>query len=275
MSQSDSQVWFTLKDSGKTQVMSAQPPFRRLVTLNTGPITNHVTTVDNANGKFAYITVGGENVVKVYTRGAPPQLVATIPTGDLPHGIWGSGDGTRVYVGLENQDAVIGIDTLTNKVIATIPVGQQPQALVYVPGAVPTGHGTANLMPLGQASKAAHLDLIAPPGSTSGARATVSVNSLGPLDLLQAAVTGLKPGQMYTLWLIPSRTAPFGKKQALVTFKTNLAGAQVAQAVGPLRRVLSRRTQVTKRKTSSVFCWSLPQTVKRRNSSNFNLYACA
>jgi DNA-binding beta-propeller fold protein YncE len=27
---------------------------------------------------------------------------ATIPVGDLPHGIWPSGDGTRVYVGLEN-----------------------------------------------------------------------------------------------------------------------------------------------------------------------------
>ena len=107
--------------------------------------------MDNAKGKFAYVTVGGENVVKVYRRGKKPELVATIPTGDLPHGIWRSGDGTRVYVGLENQDAVAAIDTLTNTVLATIPVGQQPQALVYIPGAVPTGDGTANLMPLGEA----------------------------------------------------------------------------------------------------------------------------
>ena len=55
------QVWFTLKDSGRTQVMSARPPFQILATLDTGPITNHVTMVDNAHGHFAYVTVGGLN----------------------------------------------------------------------------------------------------------------------------------------------------------------------------------------------------------------------
>jgi YVTN family beta-propeller protein len=239
VSRDGTEVWFTLKDSGKTQVMSAQPPFRILATLDSGPITNHVTLVDNANGKFAYVSVGGENVVKVYRRGDEPELVATIPTGDLPHGIWGSGDGARVYVGLENQDAVAAIDTASNKILATIPIGQQPQALVYVPQAVPEGEGTTNLMPLGEAGRAAHLTLAAPEGSDNAAHATVSVNALGPLDLLQLAVSGMKPAQLYTLWLVTSRTAPFGRKEALVTFKTNAAGAQVAQAVGPLRQVLS------------------------------------
>jgi DNA-binding beta-propeller fold protein YncE len=46
------QVWFTLKDSGKTQVFDAQPPFALLKTLDTGPITNHVNIVRNANGTF-------------------------------------------------------------------------------------------------------------------------------------------------------------------------------------------------------------------------------
>jgi YVTN family beta-propeller protein len=234
------EVWFTLKDSGKTQVMSATEPFRILTTLETGPLTNHVTLIDNAEGKFAYVTVGAENVVKVFRRGEKPALIATISTGDLPHGIWGSGDGTRVYVGLENQDAVIAIDTHTNKVIATIQTGQQPQALVYVPDAVPQGDGTANLTPLGEAGNAAHLTLVAlPQNSQSAAHATVSVNSLGALDLLQMAVSGLKPGQSYKLWLVSSRTAPFGDKQELATFKTNIAGAQVVQAVGPLRQVLT------------------------------------
>lgn len=239
VSRDGTEVWFTLKDSGKTQVMSAQPPFQIRATLDTGPITNHVTLVENDAGKFAYISVGGENVVKVFRRGDKPELVATIPTGDLPHGIWGSGDGRRVYVGLENQDAVSAIDTSTNTIIATIPIGQQPNALVYVPDAVPNGDGTANLTPLGDAGKAAHLKLAPPQGNDSSARATVSVNSLGPLDLLQAAVSGLKPTASYTLWLVTSRTAPFGTKDALVTFKTNLAGAQVAQTIGPLRQVLT------------------------------------
>ncbi|MEO8352656.1 MAG: hypothetical protein ABI680_13040, partial [Chthoniobacteraceae bacterium] len=124
-------------------------------------------------------------------------------------------------------------------VLANIPIGQQPQALVYVPEAVPEGDGTANLIPLGETGKAAHLTLAAPEAGGT-ARATVSVNAVGPLDLLQAAVTGLKPGQNYTLWLVTSRTVPFGKKDALATFKTNIAGAQIVQAIGPLRQVLDR-----------------------------------
>ncbi|MFE4171903.1 DUF305 domain-containing protein [Streptomyces sp. NPDC056909] len=239
VSRDGTEVWFTLKDSGKTQVMSARPPFRILATLDTGPITNHVTLVDNAKGHFGYVTVGGENMVKVYRRGRTPTLVATIPTGDLPHGIWVSGDGTRVYVGLENQDAVAAVDTLRNRVIAMIPIGQQPQQLLYVPRAVPSGKGTDNLMPLGVAGLAGHLTLSAPKGSGGRGHATVSVNALGALDLLQVAATGLEPGKNYTLWLTENRTAPFGRKEALTMFTTNAAGAQVSQAIGLLREVLT------------------------------------
>jgi len=252
------EVWFTLKDSGKTQVMSAQPPFGIFATLDTGPITNHVTLVENSNGKFAYVTIGGENAVKVFRRGEKPELIATISTGDLPHGLWGSGDGTRVYVGLENQDAVIAIDTLTNKIIATIPIGQQPQALVYVPEAVPTGDGTNNLAPLVDAGKAAHLTLAAPESNGSAAHATVSVNSLGPLDLLQMAVSGLKPGKMYRLWLATARTSPFGQKQELAVFKANLAGAQVVQTVGPFRQVLTSEREKTAELTQQRFLLVTP-----------------
>ena len=114
------QVWFTLKDIGKTMVFDAQPPFAVLKTIDTGPITNHVNFARNANGTFAYVTVGGLNEVKVFRTDDFSQ-VATIPVGKLPHGIWPSGDGTRIYVGLENADALAAIDTLTNKVIATSP----------------------------------------------------------------------------------------------------------------------------------------------------------
>jgi YVTN family beta-propeller protein len=258
VSRDGTEVWFTLKDSGETQVMSGQPPFHILATLDTGPITNHVTLVENANGKFAYVTVGGENAVKVYRRGEKPELVSTITTGDLPHGIWGSGDGTRVYVGLENQDAVIAIDTLANKILATIPIGQQPQALVYVPEAVPTGDGTSNLIPLADAGKAAHLTLIAPESSGSSAHATVSVNSLGPLDLLQMAVSGLKPGQMYRLWLVTARTPPYGRKEELAMFKTNLSGAQAVQTVGPFRQVLTSEGEKTAEGTQQRFLLVTP-----------------
>ena len=88
------QVWFTLKDIGKTQVFDARPPFNALKTIDTGPITNHVNFARNAKGTFAYVTVGGLNEVKVFRTDDFSQ-VATIPVGNLPHGVWPSGDGTR------------------------------------------------------------------------------------------------------------------------------------------------------------------------------------
>src|ERR1700758_5315990 len=59
------QVWFTLKDVGETQAFNVQPPFQLLKTIDTGPITNHVNFAHNANGAFAYVTIGGLNQVKV------------------------------------------------------------------------------------------------------------------------------------------------------------------------------------------------------------------
>ncbi|MGY3075219.1 YVTN family beta-propeller protein [Bradyrhizobium sp. LM6.10] len=109
------QVWFTLKDIGRTQVFNAKPPFNPIKTIDTGPITNHVNFAHTAKGTFAYVTIGGLNEVKVFRTDDFSQ-VATIPVGNLPHGIWPSGDGTRIYVGLENADALAAIDTATNSV---------------------------------------------------------------------------------------------------------------------------------------------------------------
>src|SRR2546429_843572 len=152
------QVWFTLKDVGKTMVFDARPPFSVLKSIDTGPITNHVNFVHNANGSFAYVTVGGLNEVKVFRTDDFSQ-VATIAVGKLPHGVWPSGDGSRVYVGLENADGIAAIDTATNQVIATSPIGQAPQAITYVPNAVPEGDGTQGLQPLDVAGRATHLVL--------------------------------------------------------------------------------------------------------------------
>lgn len=239
VSPENDEVWITLKDVGKVQVFRAKPPFEQIELLDTGPITNHVNFANNRNGKFAYLTIGGTNEVKAYRRGTKPELVATIPVGDLPHGIWPSGDGTRVYVALENGEHAVAIDTLSNKVIANIPIGQTTQALVYVPGAVPTGDGTSNLMPLGVAGEAVHIDLVPPSGTGSNARATVAVNSLGVIDLLQIAVAGLQPGQEYQLFLVDSATKPDATRVGLTKFTANPSGAATAQAIGPLRTVVA------------------------------------
>jgi YVTN family beta-propeller protein len=213
-----------------------------LKTLATGPITNHVKIVRNSSGTFAYVTVGGLNQVQVF-RTDDFSKVTTIPVGTLPHGAWNSGDGTRVYVGLENDDRLIAINTLTNQVVATIPIGQAPQAVIYVPDAVPSGAGTEGLQPLGVAGEAAHITLAAPGG---GEPTSVSLFDQGLIQVLQAAVTGLEPGKPYVLALARSRNGR-GPLEPLAAFTTNLAGAAVVDAIGPLRQVVRAGTEVERR----------------------------
>src|ERR1700758_209739 len=257
------QVWFTLKDTGKTQVFDGQPPFALLKTLDTGPITNHVNIARNANGMFAYVTIGGLNEIKVF-RTDNFEQVATIPVGKLPHGVWPSGDGTRVYVGLENEDKIAAIDTLKNEVIASSPIGQAPQALVYVPDAVPAasgainsamtrmmvvpeGLGTSNLQPLGVAGQSAQLWL-APQGAKKEEKAptSVSLSDQGLVQVLEAAVTGLEPGKPYLLALAtePSGT---GVLEPLQGFMTNPAGAAIVNAIGPIRQVVRGEEKIPRR----------------------------
>lgn len=229
------QVWFTLKDIGKTQVINAKPPFDTLALLDTGPITNHVNIVRNAQGQFAYVTIGGLSEVKVFTTSDHPELVATIPTGELPHGLWPSGDGTRIYVGLENGNGVAAIDTTSNKVISVISSGQAPQGMVYIPNAVPSGPGTENLSPIGTSGEAVHLTL-ASSGATR-AETTVTVNNQGLIDALEAGVTGLEPKKPYMLAFSDNADGS-GSLEPVAKFMTNPAGAQIVVAIGPLRKVV-------------------------------------
>jgi YVTN family beta-propeller protein len=236
VSPENDEVWITLKDVGKTQVFGAKPPFAQKALLDAGPITNHVNFANNPNGRFAYVTVGGSNEVKVFRRGgATPTLLATIPVGDLPHGLWPSGDGTRMYVALENGGAVAVIDTTSNKVVTTIPIGQTTQALVYVPDAVPDGAASDSLVPLGEAANTAHLHLVAGGTAFPMAQASVAVNSLGILDLLQIAVEGLASKTQYRVYLAESDRPSFGTLEPLAMFATNEAGGAIVQAVGPLK----------------------------------------
>ncbi|MGK3112092.1 YncE family protein [Candidatus Pantoea formicae] len=234
------QVWFTLKDTGKVQVFNARPPFNIIETLDTGPITNHVNIVENAKGSFAWVTVGGLNRVNVYRTDDFSQ-VASIPVGNLPHGLWPSGDGKRIYVGLENADALAAIDTATYKVVATIPIGQAPQAVTYVPGAVPQGDGMQGLQPLGIAGQAVHLQLKSV-GAAENAQAmtTVSLFEQGITQVLQASATGLEPKQPYLLAL-SSRADGSGELEPLTRFMTNPAGAAIVNAVGPIRQIVDAR----------------------------------
>ncbi|WP_448030261.1 YncE family protein [Bradyrhizobium liaoningense] len=240
------QVWFTLKDVGRTQVFNARPPFNAIKTIETGPITNHVNFAHTAKGTFAYVTVGGLNEVRVFRTDDFSQ-VATIPVGSLPHGVWPSGDGTRIYVGLENADALAAIDTATNKVIANVPIGQAPQAIVYVPNAAPDPNDRQNLQALGVAGQVAHLALVSK-GDAGGGKAPTSVSLFdqGLIQVLQASVTGLQPRQKYVLALADHGDGS-GPLQPLAAFMTNPAGSAIVNAVGPIRQIVDQSAAAARR----------------------------
>jgi YVTN family beta-propeller protein len=222
-------------------IFDAQPPFNVIRTIDTGPLTNHVNFARTAAGTFAYVTVGGLNTIKVF-RTDSFEEVAAIAVGQLPHGLWPSGDGSRIYVGIENGDVVAAIDTATNRIVAEIPVGQAPQAVVYVPNAVPDGDGTTGLQPLGVAAQATHLTL-GPVGASTASRGRTSVSLFdqGLTQVLQAAVAGLEPRKPYILGLA-ERADGSGPIEPLASFMTNPAGSAVVNAVGPIRQVVRDRT---------------------------------
>ncbi|KQR75885.1 YncE family protein [Rhizobium sp. Leaf341] len=222
-----SDVWLTHKDVGKVTRVDARTLEVKEV-IDSGPISNHLGfgTVDGET--LVYVTIGGENVVKVYKPGETTQLVATIPVGALPHGIWGSEDGSRIFVGLENGDKADVIDTAEQKVVAEIPIGQAPQALVFVPGAVPEGAGTENLMPLKAGPENLTLSLKAPEGA-DGSGMVVSRN-LGLVDAIDVSVAKLKPMTEYGMFFE-------GEDEPVVVLKTNDKGAGMASSIGPVRTI--------------------------------------
>ena len=63
---------------------------------------------------------------------------------------------------------------------------------------------------------------------------------------------------MYRLWLVTDRTPPYGGKNELAMFKTNLVGAQVVQTVGPFRQVLTSESEKTADVTQQRFLLVTP-----------------
>ncbi len=221
------EVWMTHKDVGKVTRIDTEKLEVKGV-IDTGFITNHLGFAKTSRGTLAYVTIGGENVVKVYTLDADPKLVATIPVGALPHGVWPSDDGSRMYVGLENGDGVDVIDTATDKVVARAPVGQAPQALVYVSNAVPAGEGTANLVPRVNMEP---INIALKPNGGE-AKGFVVARNLGLVDSLEVFLYKLKPQTVYNVYVGEQRTP-------VAAFKTNPMGMANGTAIGPLREVVS------------------------------------
>jgi YVTN family beta-propeller protein len=161
--------------------------------------------------------------------------------------VWPSGDGSRIYVGLENADALAAIGTATNTVIANIPIGQAPQAIAYVPNAAPNPDDRENLQPLGVAGQVAHLALAPKDGSEGGkAPTSISLFDQGLIQVLQASVTGLTPKQKYVLALADHADGS-GSLQPLAAFMTNPAGSAIVNATGPIRQIVDKSAKAERR----------------------------
>lgn len=215
------ELWMTHKDVGKVTRIDTRTLAVTGV-IDTGFITNHLAFATVKGQVLAYVTIGGENLVKVYTTGKEARLVARIPTGALPHGIWASDDSSRLYVGLENGDGVDVIDPASNRVVAHMPGGQAPQALVYLSHVAPAG-GAGNLVPrVNQDSTT--IALTAAPGESG--RGFIVARQLGVVDALEVALFKLKPDTPYSVWL---------DGQPAGALRTDAKGAANATMIGPVR----------------------------------------
>ncbi|MER5909243.1 hypothetical protein ABT124_01765 [Streptomyces sp. NPDC001982] len=144
--------------------------------------------------------MGGRNDTLVYRRssnGAPPVLVKTIHDhGYGSHGIWPSPDNTRIYVALQNSDAVDVIDTHTKSVIKTLRIGQSPMALVYVARGTPaTSTGNLGRQGLGMPTKNLPLRVL-----DSSGQGAVLIRALPGIDEVTIGAQGLPPNQHFTAY---------------------------------------------------------------------------
>jgi hypothetical protein len=121
-------------------------------------------------------------------------------------------------------------------VVATIPTGQSPQAIVYVPQAVPSGAGTDNLAPIGMSGEAVHVALVAV--GTSDVESSVAINNQGLIDLLEGAVAGVVPKQSYVLALAANADGS-GPLEPVARFTAGADGAAIPVSIGPFRRALA------------------------------------
>ena len=88
--------------------------------------------VVSPDGRFAYITNGGDDTVSVIDTSAQ-RVVATIPVGKFPHGLRISPDGKQAYVANLKGGTVSVIDTVSQKEVAQVPAGKGPAQVGFTP----------------------------------------------------------------------------------------------------------------------------------------------
>ncbi len=220
-------LWAGHKQAGTVSVIDLMSK-RVTQVLTTGPNTNHPIFVSGKGTSFVWLTVGGENLTKVYQRlPGRIKLVATVPSsGKEPHGIWPSPDNSTVYVVNEKSDSVDVISTATNSVVDTLRTGQEGQALVYVAGAVTSGTGVQHLRRQGLGLRVQNTQAVV---EQSPGTAAVTVRQVAGTDMVQVEAKGLTPKTTYTAY-----GRRDGKLVPLLSFRSNEKGG-VPQALAFVR----------------------------------------
>ncbi|MGL6226854.1 MAG: beta-propeller fold lactonase family protein, partial [Thermoguttaceae bacterium] len=129
--------WVALshKDVGKVTIIDTATQ-EVVKVIPTGPITNHVTFCEKDGKLLMPVTVGGENCIKIFDPADDYKQIDVVKVGVLPHGLWASPDGKRLYVGLEYMDAVQPIDLEKMVALPSIKIGKRSRNLI-------TGEGTS------------------------------------------------------------------------------------------------------------------------------------
>ena len=108
----------------------AHPSAAPLFKIALGEHPAHVV-VDRDN-RFAYVTVSGEDAVKVVDL-QRKAVVATIHAGKTPHGLRMSPDERTIYVADINGGTVTFIDVAQRRIVASVPVGETPVQVAVSP----------------------------------------------------------------------------------------------------------------------------------------------
>lgn len=201
-------LWVAHKMVGKVSVVSTAR--RRVVgVLDTGSETNHPNFADVNGTTLGFVTIAALNLTKVYAQPDPevmPTFVGSIAASGIePHGLWPSPDNSRMYIVNEHSDTVDFVDLTVApmRVIKTLNVGQEGQALVYVAGAVPEGDGMQNLGRQGLLGRPALNKILALDGSIhsngTAPSALVTIRPQQGLDMFQVIGRNLRLNTTYSV----------------------------------------------------------------------------
>ncbi|MCA9471567.1 MAG: hypothetical protein MRJ96_08270 [Nitrospirales bacterium] len=127
----DGQIWGT--NTGSNSIYTIDPQTNEISNeIEVGAAPQQIAfAFKGTAGPNAYVTVAGlDKVVVLSANTSTPQIKEQIDVGQGPNGIWANSVGTRLYVGHTKSNDLKIIDTGTNKVLSTIPVGQKPIRVV-------------------------------------------------------------------------------------------------------------------------------------------------